>query len=88
MTDEAPVTPAVKSAILDSIRASMGQLDKLANIVQGGAAVAADRDLYSKNTPGDGYSKNTSAFEDLAAVIQPIDAAVQQLRTKLSQRQQ
>lgn len=84
------VSPAVRSAILEAVQANLAQLDNISNIIKGVEVPGglAARDLYSKNDPGDLYSKNTAALEGLDLVSTPSEVAASQLRTKLSQFKQ
>lgn len=55
MAKERQIDPdELRSSILDAIRTSIGELGSVASRLEDDAT-----DLYSKNTPGDGYSKNT-----------------------------
>ena len=71
MAREEEIAQQLKSSIIGSIRDSLGQLD------EGAASLKkADTDLYSKNTPGDGYAKNTQRTKLAERVIDPVDAVV------------
>ena len=54
----------LRSSILDAIRENVKQLDRVAARLDDAAT-----DLYSKNTPGDGYAKNTQHVLPLERIL-------------------
>jgi hypothetical protein len=72
MAREEEIAKELKSSIIGSIRDSLTQLDDSVS----SSLKKADTDLYSKNTPGDGYAKNTQRTKLMDQVIDPVDAVI------------
>lgn len=79
LTKRAELSLAVKSSILEAIQATIEREKELSASRLGGIADVvqslADIDLYGKNTPGDGYAKNTTQLERGDLVSQPAISA-------------
>ncbi len=57
---------SIRSSILQAIRKQLDAME-----TEGTAELQKARDLYSKNTPGDSYSKNTALMDRIVTQVLP-----------------
>lgn len=81
LTKRADLSLEVKSSILEAIQDNIKREKELSASRLGGIAEVvqslADVDLYGKNTPGDGYAKNTTELDRGDLISQPAISATE-----------
>jgi hypothetical protein len=79
------VSDQVRSSILKAIDASLAaerpNLERLGGVANAVARLADATDLYGKNTPGDGYAKNTALTERPELAVDPAEIVMRATRS-------